>query len=281
MSLLRRLAAALALRVVTGLPAGAVGRARVAGRLAPVLELLFAALGSPLSGREVAVADGPAAGVKLVGERRSLAWLSGRVEPEVQSVLERELVTGGVFVDAGASIGFFSLLAARIVGPTGRVIAFEPQPAAAASIRGNAALNAFEQVTVVEAALSAGPSTVVFQGVGTATAHVAGEDDAQGLRVSCVSLDDFLAAHPSLVPDLVKIDVEGHEGAVLAGMRTTLAERAPALVIELHGSPDEIVDALEAERYEVAIVGSGEVARHAAPAAHLFAARRAAGSGED
>ena len=275
MSLLGRAAAAVSLRVVTGLPAGTVGRARVSGRLAPLLELLFAAVGSPLTGREVAVAAGPAAGVKLVGERRSLAWLSGRVEPDVQSILERERVSGGVFVDAGASIGFFSLLAARIVGPTGRVVAFEPQPAAASSIRGNAALNSFEQVMVVEAALGAEPGTAVLRGVGTATAHIEEGDARDGLRVSCVSLDDFLAAHAGLVPDLVKIDVEGHEGDVLAGMRTTLAEHRPVLVIELHGAPGEIVDALEAAEYDVAVVGSGEGARHASPASHLFAARRA------
>ena len=99
--------------------------------------------------------------------------------------------------------------------------------------------------------------------------------------MSCVSLDAFLAARPTLVPDLVKIDVEGHEGDVLAGMRTMLAEHGPALVIELHGSAGEIVDRLEEAGYDAAIVGSNEAARHAAPPAHLFAARRAAPSGRD
>ena len=113
---LRRLGAAVALKIVTSLPAGTVGRARVSGRLAPLLERIFGALGRPLTGRVVAIADGPGKGLRVVGERRSLAWLSGGVESEIQFVLERELALGGVFVDAGASIGFFALLAARIVG---------------------------------------------------------------------------------------------------------------------------------------------------------------------
>ena len=271
---LRRLAEAVALRIVTRAPAGAVGRARVAGRIAPLLESAFAAVGSPLNGRVVEIADGPARGLRIVGERRSLAWLSGRVEPEVQSVLERELIPGGVFVDAGASVGFFTLLAARIVGSGGRVVAFEPQPAAAAAIRANADLNSFSQVLVVEAALSDGGGTAVLEGLGTATAHVATRAGSRrGLQVDRVSLDGFLEAHADLAPDLVKIDVEGHEASVLGGMAATLAEHGPTLVIELHGSPHPIVELLEATGYAVSVVGSTSTAREAAPSAHLFARR--------
>ena len=273
MTLLRHVGAALAFKVVTSLPSGAVGRARVSGRLAPLLERIFALIGRPLTGRALTVAEGPGEGLGIVGERRSLAWLSGRVEPEIQSILERELAPGDVFVDAGASIGFFSLLAARIVGPRGRVISFEPQPGAAASVRTNVELNGFEHVTVVEAALSSARGTAVLQGVGTATAHVNTEDEAiEGMRVDRISLDDFLAERPAIVPDLVKIDVEGHEASVLAGMRTTLAEHRPTLVVELHGDPEEIVDTLEAAEYIVSVVGmDGIAARDAAPAAHLLA----------
>jgi FkbM family methyltransferase len=273
MTLLRRMGAALAFKVVTSLPPGAVGRARVSGRLAPLLERIFALIGRPLNGTALAVAEGPGEGLGIVGERRSLAWLSGRVEPEIQSILERELGPGDVFVDAGASIGFFSLLAARIVGPSGRAIAFEPQPVAAASVRTNVELNGFENVTVVEAALSNARGTAMLRGVGTATAHLTTAGEAiGGLRVDRISLDDFLAERPAIVPDLVKIDVEGHEASVLAGMQTTLAEDRPTLVVELHGDPRGIVETLEAADYVVSVIGTvGIAARDAEPAAHLLA----------
>jgi len=273
MSLARRLAAAAALRVVTRLPSGTVGRARVAGRLAPLLEKVFAVIGSPLEGTVVAIAAGPAEGLKIVGERRSLAWLSGGVERELQAIVESELPRDGVFVDAGASIGFFSLLAARLVGPTGRVIAFEPQPAAAASIRVNADLNSFGQITVVEAALSSASGTGVLHGLGTATARLSAEEQPGGLPVELVSLDDFLAARPGLVPDLVKIDVEGHEPDVLAGMTRTLEDHRPAVLVELHGTRGSVVQALQEAGYAVSVVGSTQAPLEADASAHLHAHR--------
>lgn len=278
MNLLRRLPAAVALRVVTRLPSGAVGRARVAGRLAPLLEGVFAVIGRPLTGSVVAIAAGPAEGLKVVGERRSLAWLSGGVEREIQSIVEDELPRDGVFVDAGASIGFFSLLGARLVGPAGHVIAFEPQPAAAASIRANADLNAFDQVTVVEAALSSASGRGVLHGVGTATAHISTDQEpTDGLLVDRVSLDEFLGARPGLVPDLVKIDVEGHELDVLAGMRATLADHGPTLLVELHGEAAPVVDVLLDAGYAVSIVGSNDAPREAGASAHLHARRSGCG----
>ena len=91
----RALAARLSYRLVTRAPASAVGRARTAAWIAPVLEAGYAAVGSPLFGSVVRVAAGPAAGLQILAERRSLAWLSGRIEPEVQAAVTTHLPVGG------------------------------------------------------------------------------------------------------------------------------------------------------------------------------------------
>jgi len=72
---------------------------------------------------------------------------------------------------------------------------------------------------VFEAAVSSKPRSLVLENVGKATAQLADWDGkGRGLHVDCTSLDAFLAARTEAGPDLVKIDVEGHESEVLAGM---------------------------------------------------------------
>ncbi len=187
-------------------------------------------------------------------------------------MLTARLRPGGVFLDVGSSVGFFALLGARLVGASGVVVAFEPQPRAAASVRRNAELNGFDNVEVVESAVSSGVGEVLFEDVGKATAHIAhGRPSSGGHRVSATSLDAFLSARDELRPDLVKIDVEGHEHDVLLGMRTTLRELKPALVIECHDRPGELVDLLEAAGYSISVLGSDAPVRDAPASAHVLA----------
>jgi FkbM family methyltransferase len=269
------IAAWLSYRLVSQAPGAAVGRARTAGWLAPVLEVGFAAVGLPLYGAVVPVAHGPAAGLRLLAERRSLAWISGRVENDVQVALTTYLRPDGVFIDVGASIGFFSLLAARIAGPRGLVIAFEPQPAAAESIRRNAVLNDLPTVTVVESAVSSEVGQLLFEDVGRATAHVVvGERPDDGtLQVASITLDTYLERN-RIVPDVVKIDVEGHEQAVLKGMRAMLAAARPVLLIESHAEAGEVLALLGESGYSVSVLGSDVPAADAAPLGHLLALPR-------
>jgi FkbM family methyltransferase len=221
----------------------------------------------------VPVAHGPGAGLRIHAERRSLVWISGRVEDDVQDTIQKLLPVDGCFVDVGASIGFFTLLAARIVGANGSVVAFEPQPEAARSARRNIALNGFDNATVVDAAVSSREGIVVLEDVGKATAHVAQADrpSRTGRKVSSTTLDHFLLGRPELEPDLVKIDVEGHELEVLEGMRETLLKRCPALLIECHGDVTGALAPLQDAKYDVSVLGSDVSPFEAPPTAHLLA----------
>jgi FkbM family methyltransferase len=184
------------------------------------------------------IAVGPGRGLRFDPGAGNPAYASGANELPVQEELARLLRPGDIVIDIGANVGFLSVIAAKLVGPDGRVIAFEPVPANARRIRRNARLNRLGRIEVVEAAVGdrTGTATLVlaeFAG-GAALADADLPPDACGeLEVRLTTLDDWLARSGSPRPALVKIDVEGAELAVLRGMVATLEQVRPALLIEL------------------------------------------------
>lgn len=151
--------------------------------------------------------------------------------------LRRVLRPGDVVLDVGAHVGTFTLVAAAAVGSTGQVHAFEPLPSNYERLAENVALNGFDHVRVNRAAVGAAP--------GIATLGLAGpENDSPmngGYTVGAardqvtapmVALDDYLAGGAAR---LVKIDAEGYEPEVFAGLADTLAGgRADILMLEVN-----------------------------------------------
>lgn len=154
--------------------------------------------------------------------------------------LARTLRPGQSVVDAGAGYGYFTLLAAELVGPAGRVLAFEPQPRAAALLRRSLDLNGVTGRVQLEELALIGPEGARSQRLSTpegspmaARLVPAGTGDGATLEVvGARSLDAFAAARP----DLVKIDVNGAEEAVWDGMAAMLADR-PAMTVLLSFDP--------------------------------------------
>lgn len=165
--------------------------------------------------------------------------LTGLYEPPVTRVLQHHLPAGGTAVDLGANWGYFSLVAAAAVGPSGTVLALEPDPRQFNALSGNVAANGFRQVSPLQAAAAAREGRVSLVGYEEGAANrgvsrIAGPS-AAGRRfdVRSMSVDDLTAACPRV--DLVKIDVEGAEDAVLDGMREGLSSRRyRALLVEVH-----------------------------------------------
>jgi FkbM family methyltransferase len=190
------------------------------------------------------VAAGEAAGLKLFARRADPAFASGTYELPVQKIVASNLPAGAVFYDVGANIGFFSLIAARVVGPRGQVYAFEPVPRNAASIERSARLNAMSHIHVFRAAVGAraGRSELVLtRHIGGATLASAGTPhDAEGrIEVEVVTIDELIAARTLHPPSLVKIDVEGAEADVLQGMQKTLVEYRPLILYEVDDATSE------------------------------------------
>jgi FkbM family methyltransferase len=168
-------------------------------------------------------------------------WL-GTYEPELQSAIADLAKPGMVAYDVGANIGYISLLLARAVGESGRVVAFEALPENINRLRENLALNRLEaRVEVVPAAVMDHNGQVEFLigpsgGMGKALGS-AGRDSQynQSIPVEGLSLDDYVFRQGNSPPQLVKIDIEGGEVMAIPGMRRLLMEAHPILLMELHG----------------------------------------------
>ncbi len=169
---------------------------------------------------------------------------SGVWEPHVTAVFRELLSPGDVCVDVGASIGYFTMLASQLVGERGHVYAFEPAPEAYAALHRNVELNGLSNVTAQAVAVGAaeGVETLydpwVVSNVGAAS-MLREPDAATHERRSREPLSVPVRPLSALVPEpdlrrarLIKIDVEGHEAAVLAGGRALLQRWRPYLVFE-------------------------------------------------
>jgi FkbM family methyltransferase len=175
-----------------------------------------------------------------VNPRTGQHVLGGIAEPAVQQAMQQHLRPGMTFYDLGANIGFFSLLAARLVGPSGQVVSFEADPEIAARLAENLSYNNFTYAVVEEKAVWSESVTVSFTRVdGTASpdrglGHVSvGEPGTAGaISVEAISLDQYVLSHRA--PDFLKCDVEGAEVAVFRGAERLLRDRRPVLVVEMH-----------------------------------------------
>lgn len=136
------------------------------------------------------------------------------------------------FFDVGANIGYFTLLAAKLVGPSGRVFAFEPNLEAADLLERSARANGYFSVEVVRKAVGreSCPRASFFLSDATSSFH--NRHGGTPADVEVVSLDEYMA-QSGVEPDWLKIDAEGSEADILAGMRGYLSRRADVrLVLE-------------------------------------------------
>jgi len=182
---------------------------------------------------------GPCRGLKYhIFEGYSLAYLyGGREREEMQAMIEY-VKPGSVVYDLGANYGMHTLLLARLAGPKGRVLAFEPSPDIYRWLQKNVDLNGFQQVTCIQKAVAHLNSRVSFdKGSNTATGHIT--TCSTGLEIEAVTIDSLVESG-SPVPDFIKIDIEGGESSALRGALNVLRTRRPTLLIELH-TPEQDV----------------------------------------
>lgn len=198
--------------------------------------------------REVRVRGGVGDGLVMGTALASADYADGTNELPVQEAIRDALKGGDVFYDIGANVGFFGLIAARLVGAEGAVYAFEPVPGVAAEARANAARNELANVHVIEAAASCrtGTATLVVTrhpGGASLSEADAGRDATGKLEVRTVRIDDLVAAGAVRPPDAVKIDVEGVEPDVIDGLSATLVSHRPTVVCELDAPEGDVLEA--------------------------------------
>jgi FkbM family methyltransferase len=187
---------------------------------------------------------------------------AGWIGSSERNSLQRIVRPGMTVLDVGANLGLYTVLLSRLVGPTGRVIAFEPDPHHVALLTKNCALNGCANVEAHNVALGSGSGRLALRRrFFNSGANTLGNADRKQfpteVAVDVVSLDEFL---PMLRPDLVKIDVQGWEVDVLSGMQRTLAasphiaiylEFFPAGLRHAGRSPVELLDLLINQNFQL------------------------------
>jgi FkbM family methyltransferase len=161
---------------------------------------------------------------------------AGAYEPHVAAELHRRLRPGMGCLDIGANIGVFALMAARLVGPTGRVVAVEPNPDNVKLIEASRRLNGFEQVRILQTAAGRDFGLLMLNASftnGTAATLPGDVDTILRARTVPVSPLDRLLDESARI-DLIKIDIEGGEAAALHGARRLIARDRPVIVSEFN-----------------------------------------------
>jgi FkbM family methyltransferase len=166
--------------------------------------------------------DNPSAGEVFV--------TGANVDWGAEHLLVRHLDTGGCFLDIGANIGYYALLAARTVR---MVYAFEPDPRNWPALERNASVAG--NVEIVRAAVYSDGREMLLDVTGNPAVSrlaPAGRGGARRLRVQTTTIDHFVAERPDLAVTGIKIDVEGADLAVLRGAREVLVRQAPLVLTE-------------------------------------------------
>jgi FkbM family methyltransferase len=184
----------------------------------------------------------PCRGV-LEGYRMSIDWsryrsfVYGTWEPKVVRIVTDTVKLGMTAIDVGAHIGYYSLLFAKCVGPSGRVFSFEPLPGNFALLQKNIWINNLQNVQLRNEAIFSRTQEITIntpdEQPNPGGGSIYGAVGHTQYCVKAVTLDDFCEGL-ALRPDILKMDIEGAEYEALLGARRIISQHRPKLLIELH-----------------------------------------------
>jgi FkbM family methyltransferase len=184
-------------------------------------------------------------------DENRLFWsgYSGDYEPVSLELWRRLAERSKVIVDAGAHHGLYSL-AARALNPDAAIFAFEPLERVFRTLIGNIALNGYDVVAETKALSDTTGLIEFFDLPEDQPVSASADSEVARLRPDAIvrtlpsaRLDDYLNGAGAADPDLIKIDVERHEPAVLRGMGAVLARAKPAILLEV--LTDKVAEELE------------------------------------
>lgn len=187
-------------------------------------------------------------GMKMRGDAADIIgqyiYYFGVWEPDITAWVSCRLVPGDVFLDVGANIGYYSLLASRLVGPGGSVVAVEASPATFQAFSDNLAINSVTNVRALNLAASDRPGRLkLYRGEehnsGRATL-VEGHGLELEAEVPAAPLNSILSAEEVRRLRLAKIDVEGAEAQVVAGMSALIEQGRPDLEVIIEINPSQL-----------------------------------------
>jgi len=222
-------------------------------------KLLTSALGG-VSMVQTRFTDGPMTGQNFACLTSEAYFMLGsHREDDLQNFAVHTIKPTDVVYDIGAHVGYTALLFSALVGSRGHVFCFEPSPKNYARLCANLDANRKSNVTAINAAVSDRESMALLEEHGTTSTLISGSEkhSAPIANVQTLRLDDFIYRDGNRPMTFVKLDVEGHGGAVLEGMKCALESQHPTIVCEFHNRDEEerATRVLAACRYRLSSLG--------------------------
>lgn len=216
-----------------------------------VLDAVTSVFGDKTGKVTLPVLAGPGRGLRFsfdLSRRIEAAYVTGRYDVAQVRTIARIARPGMVVWDIGTYLGFYAAVASRLVGPTGRVIAFEPDPENLARATHNARLNSLLNVEFIQAAIGEPVGSITLVKTPNTNSHIDGAfvgndradystraaDRSEALTVRCMSLDEAYLDPAIPNPDFIKLDIEGAEQFALQHADRLSAEKGPVIMLELH-----------------------------------------------
>jgi FkbM family methyltransferase len=225
----------------------------------------------PVERYPILTCGGPLKGFRMRVDwqlHRSFAY--GTWEPEVVKAVQAHVAEGMAVLDIGAQTGFYALLLAKLVGPTGQVVAFEPLPANLRVLKENVRINGVQNVRLRNQAVARLSAEMYFEFPNFERSLVGGPllegESERVFPVQGISLDDYFQEGGRPV-QFVKMDIEGAEVDVLKGARRFLDGWHPCMIVELHDMPKypkghPAIALLEDAAYQIQWLGEIGITAH-------------------
>ncbi len=208
---------------------------------------------------------------------QKLIYLQRPYEASIRSYLEKTLMSGDIFIDIGANVGYYTLLASPLVGKKGGVIAFEPEKENFKTLEKNILINGFKNIQALNMAAGmiteernlylnplneGGHSLNVMNNYRDNQKVMSKEESKKAFpnfkstqKVQTTSVDSYIAKYPHIENiSLVKIDVEGFEGEVIKGMKELIEnKKVKAIICEISDTNSPVIDVFRKNLYSVYI----------------------------
>lgn len=165
-------------------------------------------------------------------------YFLGCFDPVGIRFIKNQLYEGEIFIDIGANVGAYSLIASRLVGKSGKVIAFEPASKSFLRLLKNISLNGIgniipERLAVIDKSTQADLYISGSQNMGMSSIYHHDSETGITEKVEAISIDDYIEKKGISRISLIKIDIEGSEFLALKGMQKVLTSMRPKILVEL------------------------------------------------
>jgi FkbM family methyltransferase len=204
--------------------------------------LSLAVSATPIAYFPVRVRAGAAQGARWTLAPFSYNWRCGGENDLEPGLAQLPSVKGAVCWDFGAHFGIHTVGMAMQVGPTGQVVSFEPDPSAFLRLKYHVQINCLSNVLLYQAAASNKTEPmklIVTHGLGSSFSHFRYEDEqisdlTPTMEVATVVPDELVNQGRIRLPDLIKVDVQGHGAMALEGAVNSIRKKRPVIILSNH-----------------------------------------------